>query len=160
MDPTKKGKEPVREPGVSPGGERPVPVAGHETSDVSTRGIVWFGVGLAVATVLVAVGMYGFFRILQRREGRVDVPVSPMVAASLRRTPPEPRLEANPLEPRLRMRAREDAVLTTYGWVDRDTGVARIPIGRAMELLVERGLPPSKPLMPVATPGPERAPTP
>ena len=143
-------KEPVREPGVSPGGDRPAPVEGHETSDVSIRGIVWFGLGLAVATVLVTVGMWALFRVLQRREGRVDTPVSAMVAASLRRTPPEPRLEANPLEPRRRMRAREDAVLTTYGWVDRGTGVARIPIGRAMELLVEKGLPPSKPVAPVA----------
>ena len=126
--------------------------AGHETSDVAIRGIVRFGIGLAVATVVVQVAMWGLFRVLQRRENRVDVPVPAMVAASLRRTPPEPRLEANPLEPRRRMRAREDAVLTTYGWVDRQTGVARIPIGRAMELLVENGLPPSKPVMPVPTP--------
>jgi hypothetical protein len=96
--------------------------------------------------------MWGLFRVLLHREDRVDVPVPAMVAASLRRTPPEPRLEANPLEPRRRMRAREDAVLTTYGWVDRQTGVARIPIGRAMELLVKNGLPPSKPVMPVPTP--------
>ena len=50
------------------------------------------------------------------------------------------------------MRAREDAVLTTYGWVDRNTGVARIPIERAMDLLVERGLPVTKPVASVATP--------
>ena len=136
------------------------PPASHETSDVSIRGIVRFGAGLAVATVLIQVGMWGFFRVLQRRERRVDVPIPAMVAASLRRTPPEPRLEANPLEPRRRMRAREDAVLTTYGWVDRQTGVARIPIGRAMELLVENGLPPSKPVAPLTTPGPEKVSTP
>jgi hypothetical protein len=128
------------------------PPAGHEASDVAIRGIVRFGIGLAVATVVVLVAMWGLFRVLLHREDRVDVPVPAMVAASLRRTPPEPRLEANPLEPRRRMRAREDAVLTTYGWVDRQTGVARIPIGRAMELLVKNGLPPSKPVAPVATP--------
>jgi hypothetical protein len=136
--------------GPAPASELP----GRETSDVSIRGIVRFGIGLGVATVLIVVGMWVLFRILQRREARVDAPVPPMVAASLRRTPPEPRLEPNPLEPRRRMQAREDAVLSTYGWVDRDTGVARIPIGRAMELLVEKGLPPSKPVMPTATPGP------
>jgi len=125
--------------------------SGHETSDVSVRGIVWFGVGLAVTAVLIQVAMWGFFRVLQRRERRVDQPVSAMVAASLRRTPPEPRLEPNPLEPRRRMRAQENAVLTTYGWVDRNTGVVRVPIARAMEILVERGLPPSKP----ATPPPQ-----
>ena len=92
---------------------------GHETSDVSIRGIVRFGIGLGVGTILAAVGMWMLFRVLERRERRVDVPVPPMVAAGLRRTPPEPRLEADPLEPRRRMQAREEAALTTYGWVDR-----------------------------------------
>lgn len=127
--------------------------AGHETSDVSVRGIVWFGVGLAVTAVLIQVAMWGLFRVLQRRERRVDVPVSAMVAASLRRTPPEPRLEPNPLELRRRMRAQEDAVLTTYGWVDRNTGVVRIPIGRAMEILAGRGLPTTKAVTPGPGPG-------
>jgi hypothetical protein len=127
--------------------------AGHETSDVSIRGIVGFGVGLGVATVLILAAMFWLFRVLQVREARrVDVRVPPMVAASLRRTPPEPRLEPNPLAPRLRMRAQEDAVLTSYGWVDRAGGVARIPIERAEELLVQHGLPPAKVAAPVATP--------
>ncbi len=149
MDPT---DEP-RDPAVRPGGETPHPDAGHETSDVSIRGIVRFGIGLGVGTILAALGMWMLFRVLERRERRVDVPVPPMVAAGLRRTPPEPRLEADPLEPRRRMQAREEAALTTYGWVDRGAGVARIPIDRAMELLVQNGLPPSKPVVPaVATP--------
>lgn len=38
-------------------------------------------------------------------------------------------------------RAREDAELTTYGWIDRTAGVVRIPIDRAMELIAQRGLP-------------------
>jgi hypothetical protein len=74
-----------------------------------------------------------------------------MVAASLRRTPPEPRLEPDPLAPRAAAQAREDAILASYGWVDRKAGIARIPIDRAMELLVEKGLPPSKPMVPATT---------
>jgi hypothetical protein len=50
------------------------------------------------------------------------------------------------------MQAEENAALTTYGWVDRDAGIVRMPIERAMEILVERGLPPPKPMAP--TPGP------
>jgi hypothetical protein len=143
---------PVREPGVSPGGDRPAPVGKHEASDVSTRAIVRFGIGLGVATVLVMVGMWGLFRWLKRHENRVDVPVSAMVSASLRRTPPEPRLEPNPLVPRQQLRARENATLTTAGWIDRANGVVRIPIDRAEELLVQRGLPPAKVPTPVPAP--------
>jgi hypothetical protein len=130
--------------------------AGHETSDVSIGGVVQFGIGLAAATIVIHVAVWGCFRLLEKRERRLDQvqAVSPMVSASLRRTPPEPRLEADPLAPRLRMQASEDAVLTTYGWVDRNAGVARIPIARAMDLLVEKGLPPAKPMMPPTAPTP------
>ena len=132
------------------------PVRNHEANDVSSRAIIRFGAGLAVATILVAIGMRGLFRILQRREKRVDVPVSTMVSASLRRTPPEPRLEPDPLVPRQRLRASEDATLTTAGWVDRANGVVRIPIERAEELLVQRGLPPAKIATPVPAPALKR----
>jgi hypothetical protein len=39
------------------------------------------------------------------------------------------------------LRATEDAVLTTYGWVDKSKGIVHIPIDRAMDLLLQRGLP-------------------
>ncbi|HEX9688679.1 MAG TPA: hypothetical protein VGB47_06390 [Thermoanaerobaculia bacterium] len=150
-------------------GPAPASEAGHETSDVSIRPIVRFGIGLGVATALISVALWGLFRLYDSEERKQDRPLPPMVAASLARTPPEPRLEPDPLAPRRRIRAREDAVLTTYGWVDRSGGVVRIPIDRAMELLVQRGLPPSKPPTPVPSPRPghgtrdtgqERVPTP
>jgi hypothetical protein len=31
--------------------------------------------------------------------------------------------------------------LNSYGWIDKDAGVAHIPIERAMDLIVQRGLP-------------------
>jgi hypothetical protein len=39
------------------------------------------------------------------------------------------------------MRAEEDASLNSYGWVDKEQGVVHIPIERAMDTVVERGLP-------------------
>ena len=35
----------------------------------------------------------------------------------------------------------ENDVLHTYGWVDRSAGAVRIPIDKAKDLLMERGLP-------------------
>ena len=32
-------------------------------------------------------------------------------------------------------------LLNTYGWVDKQNGIVRLPIDRAMELLLQRGLP-------------------
>jgi len=122
--------------------------------DVNTRAVFLFGLWLAAGLVAVTLAMLGLFRLLARQDRAADKPLSPIVAANLARTPPEPRLEPDPLAPGLRLRAEEEAALTSYAWVDRQAGVARIPIDRAMEILVERGLPPSKPMPPPAAPLP------
>ena len=38
------------------------------------------------------------------------------------------------------LRATEESDLTTYGWVDRKNGVVHMPIDRAIDLTLERGL--------------------
>jgi hypothetical protein len=38
------------------------------------------------------------------------------------------------------MRAEESRILDDYRWVDKEAGVARIPIDRAMKMILERGL--------------------
>ncbi len=55
--------------------------------------------------------------------------------------PPEPRLQADAAADQRLMREEEDAVLNGYGWVDRPKGVIRLPIDRAMDVLVRHGLP-------------------
>lgn len=35
------------------------------------------------------------------------------------------------------LRAREHQAATTYGWIDQPAGVVRLPIDRAMELIVQ-----------------------
>src|SRR4051812_28868569 len=42
------------------------------------------------------------------------------------------------------LRATEDARLTTYGWLDRENGVVHIPIDRAIDMVLQRGLPTRK----------------
>ena len=54
--------------------------------------------------------------------------------------PPAPALEIHPRVTLHSLRAREDAVLHSYGWIDRDRHIVRIPIERATQLLAERGL--------------------
>lgn len=62
--------------------------------------------------------------------------------------PPSPRLQIAPHTDLARVQASEDRQLGSFGWVDRDQQIARMPIERAMQLLAERGLsgwPPAKP---------------
>jgi hypothetical protein len=120
--------------------------------DVNTRAVFRFGFWLAFGVVAVTLAMLALFRVLETEDRASDKVLSPIVAANFARTPPEPRLEPFPLAPGQRLRAEEDAVLTTYGCVDQKAGFARIPIDRAIEILAERGLPPSKPMPPAAAP--------
>jgi hypothetical protein len=69
------------------------------------------------------------------------MPEFPLAAGQESRLPPEPRLQTNPRQDLRDLRSAEDTVLTGYGWVDKNAGIARIPIGEAMKLTVERGLP-------------------
>ena len=38
----------------------------------------------------------------------------------------------------------EEAALNSYGWVDKDAGIVKIPVDRAMEILAKKGLPARK----------------
>jgi hypothetical protein len=77
-------------------------------------------------------------------------------------TPPRPfappRLQTDPVGDLNRLKAQQRAQLTGYGWVDRDRGLARIPIERAMDMIAARGPDAYAPLDPPAAPSPVREP--
>jgi len=52
-----------------------------------------------------------------------------------------PRLQISAPEDLKEFCAREAAELNSYGWLDKTAGVVRIPLHRAMELALQRGLP-------------------
>jgi len=57
----------------------------------------------------------------------------------------EPRLQTEDVRDMEELRRAEDARLSGYRWVDKNTGKVSIPIERAMELIVERQPPPAAP---------------
>ncbi len=110
---------------------------GHEQRDVRFTPVL-IGGGLIIALTLAAVfGMIGVFDFLAEREAERSVAANPL-AESVRREPPEPRLQALPILDLETLRAAEKKILEGYSWVDREAGVARIPIERAMEILAQR----------------------
>jgi hypothetical protein len=113
----------------------------HETTDVDIRGILLFGAALIVASAFIYFGVWVLFTYFEAREARRVAPEYPLAAGRAARVPPEPRLQTNPREDLRELRAQEDQILESYGWIDRTTGVVRIPIDEAMKLAVQRGLP-------------------
>jgi hypothetical protein len=132
------------------------PEVAYEHSDLSAPAILGFLVGLAIVGVLMHIILLGMFHYLDRyteTHQAATNPLAPAPAAESLRNPgpqvanrfPLPRLETNELEQLNDQRLEEENILTTYGWVDQKAGVAHIPIDRAIELLVERGLPVAPP---------------
>jgi hypothetical protein len=113
----------------------------HEHSDVNVRAILTFVGVLFMSAVAIHVLIWLLFMYFERREGVTTQMAYPLSVTERDRTPPEPRLQTNPREDLQELRAQEKEVLESYGWVDRNAGVVRIPVTEAMRLTVERGLP-------------------
>ncbi|MEO8168662.1 MAG: hypothetical protein ABI623_10470 [bacterium] len=115
---------------------------GHETSDVDPKSVAISGIllslGLVFFAILLSAGVYVMFKA---KSPDPNSPARTLVVTDSTMLPPLPRLQADPhitLVPFVKM---QDSLLASYGWVMRDSGIARIPIERAMKLVVERGLP-------------------
>ena len=122
------------EPNVQPTTlERPEEQAGHETRDVNAWAVGKFAIGLVLLCIFSIAVLLGFFRVLQTSHGPLETGNRPV--------PPQPRLETTPPVDLKAMRDAEDKILNSYGWVDQSKGVVRIPIGTAIDLLAQRGLP-------------------
>lgn len=130
---------------------RPTVGAGHEERDVSAAPIALSAVVLAAVCAGAFLAMWLLFGVFADREARRSPPASPLAATYGPKEPPAPRLQPNPIADLEIMRARDHAALSGYAWVDRDAGVVRIPIERAIELLAARGLP-VRPAPPEARP--------
>jgi len=114
----------------------------HERKDISLAGVLSFAVGLAASVGVILFAVWILFRFYQRRETAAQgAPAYPLAQQQQSRLPPEPRLQINPREDLEDLRDSEEATLNSYGWVDKNAGVVRIPISEAMKLAVQRGLP-------------------
>lgn len=125
----------------------------YEKTDVSvgrvTRaGVLVFGVSAVVGVLLIGyVGLQ-----LKRDERRQAAPRALTFGAE--RQPPLPRLQEQPFTDVRALHAEQERLLGSYGWVDRQAGVVRIPIDEAMRLFVERS---SRPAPEPASPAPPAA---
>jgi len=129
-----------------------------ESDGVSYSGIVWFVVILTVVTLTCQILIWVLLRAMQHQapdastaaaalaqpvgdrqahEGRVY----PDMVSIGNGSSPAPKLLVKEPANLAEFRAHENEILTTYGVADPETGAYRIPIDRAKEMLLKRGLP-------------------
>ena len=134
----------------------------HEQSDVNVGSLAKFIVVLFVSTVVILIGMKLMINFFQARELAEELPPASRVnPPGIRRLPPMPRLqgapgnELLPLDDMKKFKAEQEAAINSYAWVDKQTGVVRIPIEEAKKLALARGFQVRLP-----APSPTAAPTP
>ncbi|WP_396627145.1 hypothetical protein [Luteitalea sp.] len=143
----------------------------HETTDISLDGVGKLTVGFVVILCVVSLVVFGAYRMLDRRATAADTSISKInegrgVGTDVRSrplmdpantldqvgtTPAGPKLLTNEPVWLRDIKAKQQATVTSYGWVDKGAGVVRLPLDRAKALIAERGLP-------VTTPPAEAAP--
>lgn len=64
----------------------------------------------------------------------------PDVSRVLHINPPGPRLQTNEASDLRRFRVEEEKRLNGYYWIDKEKGIAHIPIGEAMQKLARSGI--------------------
>jgi hypothetical protein len=111
-----------------------------EEKDIHASAILKFAVYLLFATIAVLFLMQRLYVGFARYEAKQQPP-PPIMQTAPDRQPPLPRLQRLPTQDLEELRRRENAVLSSYGWVDPPSGIVRIPIEEAMRLVNERGLP-------------------
>jgi hypothetical protein len=111
-----------------------------ESDGINYRGIVVFMAILAVTTFICQGIVVGMFKFFDKSAADADTPRAVM-SAPTGTMPPPPNLLTDEPGNLKKFRASEEETLDTYGWQDKNAGVVRLPIARAKELLLERGLP-------------------
>lgn len=121
-----------------------------QSPDVATRRIL-----IAVGGYLsfVAVGMIAMFFYV-----KADAPAA--FKAPVERQFPQPSLQTSPEQDLVEILLKQRQSLSRYEWIDKSKGLARIPIDKAMEIVIargERGYDPLEGLLaPTAQTGPGR----
>ncbi len=123
-----------------------------EGDGIVYRGLGWAMLVLAIVTLICYGIVVGLYKFMESRAVAGDTNRAPLAAPRAQpsivdgrlmpgnTTPPATLLVNEPINLQ-KFRAQEEHILTSYGWMDQNAGTIRMPIERAKELLMERGLP-------------------
>lgn len=131
------------------------PETHHETSDVNVRGLLWFIVIFVAFSILTYICIWIVFKQFAKMARHSTTPALTQMARPANASVPDaPRLQpfptreadgrvkppnnTTPAVDMVEMRAHENQMLNSAGWVDQQHGIVRIPIETAKELAVQR----------------------
>ncbi|MGH9453143.1 MAG: hypothetical protein ACRD51_05575 [Candidatus Acidiferrum sp.] len=118
-----------------------------EPRDINARTVGFFLFFLALAVIATFLVSVFVFRFTTEMAFKSDTPLPPMRQGIAPTMPPEPRLQGVPghrTDPQEDLRekmAADEAANEKLDWVDKQAGIAQIPVEDAMKIIVEKGMP-------------------
>lgn len=112
---------------------------GYEEKDVNVRPIVAVGIGLLVFLLLSLLLTKGIFMGLKYMETKKEKPAFFMIVEKERTA--APYLEAQPAKDYQQYLQEQTEFVQSYGWINKQEGIVRIPVDRALQIIAQRGLP-------------------
>jgi hypothetical protein len=112
------------------------PQFGYELTDIHSKKIMGISIGFIFSAIVIHLSLSAFFFSL-RRQNQKQLPLDTQSQLLKQRIPPpEPRLQTKPNADLQVYLSQEKQSLSSYGWIHQKKGIVRIPIERAMILLV------------------------
>lgn len=105
--------------------------------ELNLKALIIFAASLSAVVIAVAGLMWAASSALRGSLAEQDPPQPILPAARVQPLPPQPRLQIRPEEDLRLLREKEEFLLSTFAWVDQASGLARVPIDTAMDLLAE-----------------------
>jgi hypothetical protein len=118
-----------------------------ESSDIDTRTILSYLLYLALSVMAAFLVSVFVFRFLTKMAIETDTPMAPVHRGVGPTMPPEPMLQGVPghtTDPQLDLRNKreaDEAANDKLDWIDKQAGIAQIPVEEAMKIIVSKGLP-------------------
>lgn len=118
-----------------------------ESRDINTGSILLSLAYLGIAVIVTFAATVLILRFTTLRAERSESSMPPSHQGVGPTMPPEPRLQGVPghvNDPQQDLRnkiAADEKANQSYGWVDKQAGLAKIPVEDAMKIIVSKGLP-------------------
>ena len=123
------------------------PDVSFEERDIKTGTIYWYLFALGVATAAALVISFFVLHFTTSLATSSDIAPPPSREALRKDYPPEPRLQGVPghqSDPQKDLRQKlkaDNAANEKLQWIDKNAGIAQIPVADAMRIIAEKGLP-------------------
>jgi hypothetical protein len=110
----------------------------HEENTIQLTPVLIFAIVMVVVSLATFLTVKIIEHAFDTNWARSETPVSPLAQPQ---TPPAPLLQVSSGQDRIDLRAKEQAMLNSYRWVDEKNGVVGIPVEEAIKLLAQKGVP-------------------